>query len=203
MTAQEASKFNLVTSDEKPTRAEAEAAVRVLIRWAGDDPNREGLVDTPARVARGFEEYFAGYSEDAAAMLGRVFEETSGYSDMVMLNSIELVSHCEHHVVPIIGRASLAYIPDQRVVGISKLARVVDIFARRLQTQEVMTAQIASTIQSTLAPKGVAVLIRATHQCMTIRGVRKKDVSMVTSHFTGVFDSEAALRERFLSQAKT
>ena len=203
MTAQEAKAINLVANQESPTRAEAEAAVAVLIRWAGDDPTREGLLDTPARVARAFEEYFAGYGEDPAALLARVFEETNGYTDMVMLNSIEVVSHCEHHLVPIIGKASLAYIPHRRVVGISKLARVVDIFARRLQTQEVMTAQIATTIQNTLEPKGVAVLVNATHQCMTTRGVRKKGVSMVTSYFTGLFDSESGLRDRFLRQAKT
>ncbi|MCG8624580.1 MAG: GTP cyclohydrolase I FolE [Proteobacteria bacterium] len=203
MTAQEAKKFNLVTTGDQPTRDEAETAVRVLIRWAGDDPNREGLIDTPARVARSFEEYFSGYHEDAAEMLSRVFEETSGYSDMIMLNSIEFVSHCEHHIVPIVGKASLAYIPDRRIVGISKLARVVDIFARRLQTQEAMTAQVATTIQNALAPKGVAVLVDATHQCMTTRGVRKKDVSMVTSHFTGLFHDDGDLRERFLGQAKT
>lgn len=203
MTAQEAKKFNLVTTGDQPTRDEAETAVRVLIRWAGDDPNREGLIDTPARVARSFEEYFSGYHEDAGAMLARVFEETSGYSDMIMLNSIEFISHCEHHIVPIVGKASLAYIPDRRIVGISKLARVVDIFARRLQTQEAMTAQVATTIQTTLAPKGVAVLVDATHQCMTTRGVHKKDVSMVTSHFTGLFAEDSDLRERFLGQAKT
>ena len=203
MTALDAKKFNLVTDRTTPSRDEAEDAVRVLIRWAGDDPSREGLVDTPARVVRGFEEYFAGYNEDPAQLLSRVFEETAGYSDMVMLNRVEVVSHCEHHMVPIIGKASLAYIPEKRVVGISKLARVVDIFARRLQTQEAMTAQIATTIQTTLEPKGVAVLMEATHQCMTTRGVLKKDVSMVTSHFTGLFASDQDLRARFLQQAKT
>ena len=181
----------------KPSRAEAEAAVETLLRWAGDDPSREGLIDTPARVARAYEEFFQGYNEDPADMLSRTFEEVEGYRDMVMLRDIEMQSHCEHHMVPIAGKAHIAYLPDSRVVGISKLARVMDSFAKRLQTQETMTAQIANCIQDSLAPKGVAVLIDAKHQCMTTRGVKKTSVSMVTTQFTGVFQDDDSLRERF------
>ena len=181
----------------KPSRAEAEAAVETLLRWAGDDPSREGLIDTPARVARAYEEFFQGYNEDPADMLSRTFEEVEGYRDMVMLRDIEMQSHCEHHMVPIAGKAHIAYLPDSRVVGISKLARVMDSFAKRLQTQETMTAQIANCIQDSLAPKGVAVLIDAKHQCMTTRGVKKPSVSMVTTQFTGVFQDDDSLRERF------
>lgn len=184
----------------KPSREEAEAAVEVLLRWAGDDPTREGLIDTPARVARAYEEFFAGYDENPGEMLARTFEEVEGYDDMVMLRHIELMSHCEHHMVPIIGVAHIAYIPDRRVVGISKLARVLDIFARRLQTQETMTAQVAQTIQDALKPKGVAVMVDAQHQCMTTRGVKKNSVSMVTTRFTGVFDADNSLRDRFFQQ---
>ena len=197
----EANKLHIAFDQEnRPSREEAEEAVRTLIRWAGDSPDREGLVDTPARVARSYEEFFSGYREDAAAMLSRTFEEVEGYDDMVILRGIRVESHCEHHIVPILGEAHVAYIPDRRVVGISKLARVVDIFARRMQTQEAMTAQIADAIQSALAPRGVALLVEADHQCMTTRGVRKPGVGMVTSRFTGVFDEDAALRERFLAQ---
>ena len=184
----------------KPSREQAEAAVEVLLRWAGDDPTREGLIDTPARVARAYEEFFAGYDENPGEMLARTFEEVEGYDDMVMLRHIELMSHCEHHMVPIIGVAHIAYIPDRRVVGISKLARVLDIFARRLQTQETMTAQVAQTIQDALKPKGVAVMVDAQHQCMTTRGVKKNSVSMVTTRFTGVFDADNSLRDRFFQQ---
>ena len=184
----------------KPSREEAEAAVEVLLRWAGDDPTREGLIDTPERVARAYEEFFAGYDENPGEMLARTFEEVEGYDDMVMLRHIELMSHCEHHMVPIIGVAHIAYIPDRRVVGISKLARVLDIFARRLQTQETMTAQVAQTIQDALKPKGVAVMVDAQHQCMTTRGVKKNSVSMVTTRFTGVFDADNSLRDRFFQQ---
>ena len=184
----------------KPSREEAEAAVEVLLRWAGDDPTREGLIDTPARVARAYEEFFAGYDENPGEMLARTFEEVEGYDDMVMLRHIELMSHCEHHMVPIIGVAHIAYIPDRRVVGISKLARVLDIFARRLQTQETMTAQVAQTIQDALKPKGVAVMVDAQHQCMTTRGVKKNSVSMVTTRFTGAFDADNSLRDRFFQQ---
>ena len=197
----EANKFQFAFDQEnRPTREEAEEAVRTLIRWAGDSPEREGLVDTPARVVRSYEEFFAGYREDPAAMLSRTFEEVGGYDDMVMLCDIKVESHCEHHIVPILGNAHIAYVPDRKVVGISKLARVVDVFAKRMQTQETMTAQIADTIQSALMPKGVALLIEANHQCMTTRGARKPGAGMVTTRFTGVFDDDAALRDRFLAQ---
>ena len=186
--------------DAGPTRSEAEAAVEVLLRWAGDDPTREGLIGTPGRVARAWKEFCAGYTEDPASLLSSTFEEVEGYDDMVMLRNIRLESHCEHHMVPILGVAHIAYLPDRRVVGISKLARVLDSFARRLQTQETMTAQISQTIQNALAPKGVAILIDAQHQCMTTRGVKKADVSMVTTSFTGVFKTDDALRNRFFSQ---
>lgn len=184
----------------RPTRAEAEAAVETLLRWAGDDPSREGLVDTPARVARAYEEFFSGYQDDPEEMLARTFEEVEGYDDMVMLRDISLQSHCEHHMVPILGKAHIAYLPNNRVVGISKLARVLDSFGRRLQTQETMTAQVASAIQTALQPLGVAILVDAKHQCMTTRGVKKPDVSMVTTRFTGVFNDQADLRERFYQQ---
>ena len=186
----------------RPSREQAEAAVRTLIEWAGDNPEREGLMDTPARVARSYEEFFKGYQEDAAAMLARTFEEVDGYDDMVLLKNIRVESYCEHHMVPIIGSASIAYFPDRKVVGISKLARVINIFAKRLQTQETMTAQIADTIQTILEPKGVALIVDAQHQCMTTRGVRKPDVSMVTTRFTGVFADDTNLQTRFLMQAK-
>ena len=185
-----------------PTREEAEAAVEVLLRWAGDDPTREGLVGTPGRVARAWKEFCVGYTEDPMEMLERTFEEVEGYDDMVMLRNIRMESHCEHHMVPILGVAHIAYMPDKRVVGISKLDRVLDSFAKRLQTQETLTAQIAHCIQTALKPKGVAILMDAQHQCMTTRGVRKPDVSMLTTRFTGVFDSDAELRGRFLDQAK-
>ena len=184
----------------RPTRAEAEAAVETLLRWAGDDPSREGLVDTPARVARAYEEFFSGYQDDPEEMLARTFEEVEGYDDMVMLRDISLQSHCEHHMVPILGKAHIAYLPNKRVVGISKLARVLDSFGRRLQTQETMTAQVASAIQTALQPLGVAILVDAKHQCMTTRGVKKPDVSMVTTRFTGVFKDQANLRGRFFQQ---
>ena len=188
--------------DPLPTRSEAEAAVEVLLRWAGDDPTREGLVGTPGRVARAWQEFCVGYTEDPASLLSSIFEEVEGYDDMVMLRNIRLESHCEHHMVPILGVAHIAYMPDRRVVGISKLARVLDSFARRLQTQETLTAQVAECIQSELRPRGVALLIDAQHQCMTTRGVRKPDVSMVTTRFTGVFESDTNLQRRFLEQAR-
>ena len=184
-------------SDTRPTREEAERAVDVLLRWAGDNPEREGLVDTPARVVRSYEEFFSGYADDPADMLARTFEEVEGYDDMVMLRDISLQSHCEHHMVPILGVAHIAYMPDKRVVGISKLARVLDSFARRLQTQETMTAQVVNAIQQALEPKGVAILVDAQHQCMTTRGVKKADVSMVTTSFTGVFKTDERLLNRF------
>jgi len=201
MTPYDANKLNLVSAHPTPSREEAEEAVRVLIRWAGDDPSREGLLDTPARVVRSYKEFFAGYHDDPAEMLSRVFEEVEGYDDMIMLRDIRMVSHCEHHMVPIIGTATIAYLPNRRVVGISKLARVIDIFAKRLQTQETMTAQIAQTIQQVLEPRGVALLVDAAHQCMTTRGVQKEGVTMVTTRFTGIFEEDKDLCERFLIQA--
>ncbi|GAB3132194.1 GTP cyclohydrolase I FolE [Novispirillum itersonii] len=183
----------------RPDRAEAEAAVRTLLLWAGDDPDREGLLGTPDRVARSYEEFFSGYSVDPVAILQRTFEETDGYDEMVLLRDIRLESHCEHHMVPIIGKAHVAYLPDRRVVGISKLARVVDVYAHRLQIQEKLTAQIANAINDVLQPKGVAVVIEAAHQCMTTRGVHKPEVSMVTSRMLGSFRTDAALRKEFLS----
>lgn len=188
--------------DNRPSRAEAEQAVDVLLRWAGDDPSREGLIDTPARVARAYEEFFSGYADDPEDMLARTFEEVEGYDDMVMLRGIDLQSHCEHHMVPILGQAHIAYLPDRRVVGISKLARVLDSFGRRLQTQETMTAQVANAIQNALKPKGVAILVDAQHQCMTTRGVKKQGVSMVTTRFTGAFQTDSDLRERFYQHIK-
>ena len=203
MTPYDTGKISLaVENEDRPSREEAEAAVRTLIRWAGDNPEREGLMDTPARVVRSYDEFFAGYRENAAEMLARTFEEVEGYSDLVLLQNIRVESYCEHHIVPILGVAHIAYLPDRRVVGISKLARVIDIFSKRMQTQETMTAQIADTIQSVLQPRGVALLVDAAHQCMTTRGVHKPDVSMVTTRFTGVFDEDEALRNRFLSQVK-
>ena len=193
---------HLETTEHRPSREDAEKAVELLLRWAGDDPSREGLVDTPARVVRAYEEFFSGYQEDPEDMLTRTFEEVEGYDDMVMLRNIRMESHCEHHLVPILGSAHIAYMPDKRVVGISKLARVIDSFARRLQTQETLTAQVAEAIQSVLQPKGVAILIDAQHQCMTTRGVRKPDVSMVTTRFTGVFQTDTSLQRRFLEQAR-
>jgi GTP cyclohydrolase I len=186
----------------RPTRDEAEAAVETLLRWMGESPAREGLVDTPARVVRAWEEFCSGYGEDPAALLNSTFEEVEGYDDMVMLRSIRMESHCEHHLVPILGTAHIAYLPDQRVVGISKLARVLDSFAHRLQTQETLTAQVADCIQTALQPRGVAVLIDAQHQCMTTRGVHKPDVSMVTTSFTGAFQADHDLRDRFLGEAR-
>ena len=186
----------------RPSREEAEEAVRVLIRWAGDDPSREGLSDTPARVARAYEEFFSGYGEDPGETLQRTFEDIGNYDDIVLLRDIALESHCEHHMVPIVGKAHIAYKPRRRAVGLSKLARVVEVYARRLQTQETMTAQIADTIDAALAPEGVAVLIEAEHQCMSLRGVRKPDVVTVTSKFSGVFLQDASLRERFLGMVR-
>lgn len=182
-----------------PTREDAEAAVRTLILWAGDDPAREGLLDTPRRVVDAYREYFAGYHEDPFEVLSRTFEEVHGYDDLVMLRDIRLESHCEHHIAPILGVAHVAYLPRDRVVGISKLARVVEIFSKRLQTQETMTAQIAEAIEQALKPRGVAVLVDALHQCMTTRGVHKTDVSTITTRFTGVFKDDADYRDRFLN----
>jgi GTP cyclohydrolase IA len=184
---------------KRPTRSEAEAAVRTLLQWTGDDPDREGLLGTPSRVVRSFEEFFSGYGEDPVAILQRTFEETDGYDEMVVLRDIRFESHCEHHMVPIIGRAHIAYLPRQRVVGISKLARVLEVYSRRLQIQEKLTAQIANTINDVLQPKGVGVVIDASHQCMTTRGVHKPGMSMVTSHMIGTFRSDPRTRREFLA----
>jgi GTP cyclohydrolase I len=184
---------------ERPTRSEAEAAVRTLLRWAGENPDRDGLVDTPARVARAYEEYFSGYQRDPLQILQRTFEETAGYDEMVVLRGIRFESHCEHHMAPIIGKAWVGYMPAGRVVGISKLARLVDAFAKRLQIQEKMTAQIANAIDEVLQPLGVAVIIKASHQCMTTRGVHKPDTDLVTSRMLGCFRDNALTRQEFLS----
>ncbi len=181
---------------QRPTREAAEAAVRVLIEWAGDDPSREGLRGTPARA---FEEFFSGYGVDPVALLQRTFAETDGYDEMVVLKDIRFESHCEHHLAPIIGKAHVAYLPDRRVVGISKLARLVEVYAKRLQIQEKMTAQIANTLEEVLRPKGVAVVIEASHQCMTTRGVHKPGVAMVTSRMLGAFRNDASTRREFLA----
>jgi GTP cyclohydrolase I len=183
----------------KPTRTEAEAAIRTLIQWAGDDPDREGLIDTPSRVVRSYEEFYQGYTADPRALLERTFEEVEGYDEIVFLRDIRFESHCEHHMAPIIGRAHVAYLPHQRVVGISKLARLIDVYAKRLQIQEKMTSQIANTINEILQPKGTAVVIEASHQCMTTRGVHKAGVSMVTSTMLGAFREEASTRREFLA----
>ena len=190
------------TIESKPSRQDAEAAVRTLMRWAGDDPSREGLLETPNRVVRAYEEFFAGYDTDPADMLSRTFEETDGYDEMVLLRNVTFESHCEHHMVPIIGVAHVAYIPEHRVVGISKLARVVEAFAKRLQIQERLTMQIANTIEAILQPIGVGVVIEAQHQCMTSRGVHKPGVSMVTSCMLGAFRDNPATRSEFLGALK-
>lgn len=187
----------------RPTRQKAEEAVRTLLAWAGDDPKRDGLTKTPQRVVEAFEERFSGYREDAAAELARTFEDISGYSDMILLRDVRLESHCEHHIAPFVGVAHVAYVPHRRVVGLSKLARVVDIYAHRLQVQESLTAQIATTIQDALAPKGVAVMIRAAHQCMTLRAVNQPSATMETVHFTGVFETTESWRNRFLQAVQS
>ena len=184
------------------SRDEAEEAVRVLLRWAGDNPDREGLLDTPKRLVNAYREYFAGYKDDPVEILSRTFEETDGYDEMVVLRDIPFESHCEHHMAPIFGKAHVAYLPDNRVVGISKLARVVEIFAKRLQTQEIMTVQVADTIQQALQPKGVAVVIDAVHQCMTTRGIHKPGVATVTSRMLGAFRSNPETRREFLSMIR-
>ena len=189
---------DLESGVRRPTRDEAMAAVRTLLAWAGDDPDRDGLQDTPGRVVDAYEEWFGGYAADAAQELSRTFDERNGYDDIVMLRDIDVESHCEHHIAPFLGRAYVAYKPTGRVVGLSKLARVVEIYAKRLQNQESLTAQIAQAIEDALQPEGVAVLIDAEHQCMTTRGLRHKQVSTITSRFTGAFKTDAALQERFL-----
>lgn len=184
---------------DRPSREEAEAAVRTLLRWCGDNPDREGLRNTPSRVVKAYEEFFSGYREDPVEMLKRTFEETDGYDEMVVLREIQFVSHCEHHILPILGKAHVGYLPAERVIGISKLARLVQTFSHRLQIQEKMTAQIANTLDEVLRPKGVAVVVEATHQCMTTRGVKKSGVTMVTSRMLGAFRDNAKTRREFLS----
>jgi GTP cyclohydrolase I len=186
-------------SHSKPSKDAALAAVDTLIRYAGDDPHREGLVDTPRRVIESYDEFFSGYAADPDAILSHTFEEVDGYDEMVIVKNIDIESHCEHHMVPIIGRAHVAYIPNKRIVGISKLARVVDIYAKRLQTQEALTAQIADSIQRILNPKGVGIVIDATHQCMSMRGVYKRHSTLVTSRMLGLFRSDPRTRSEFMT----
>lgn len=187
------------SASPRPSRSEAEAAFRTIIRWAGDDPERDGLVETPGRVARAFEEFFAGYSQDPAAILRKTFEEIEGYDEMIVLRGIRFDSHCEHHMAPIVGQAWVAYIPNGRVVGISKLARLVEVYAKRLQIQEKMTAQIANTIDNILQPQGVGVIIKASHHCMGTRGIHKPDADLVTSRMLGCFRDNPLTRQEFLS----
>jgi GTP cyclohydrolase I len=205
--AREADAMRRREADEKlpqgrPSREEAETAVRTLIRWAGDDPTREGLLDTPRRVAESYLELFKGYREDPDALMSRVFEEVEGYGDMVLVRDIPFASHCEHHMVPFVGRAHIGYYPNRGVVGLSKLARLVDVFARRLQTQETMTVQIVQSIQDALDPRGVAVVVEAEHLCMSMRGIRKQGTSTTTSHFTGVFRDDPNEQIRFLTMLR-
>jgi GTP cyclohydrolase I len=193
-----------VPTPPPPSRAEAEAAVRVLLRWAGDDPSREGLIDTPARVVKAYEELFSGYREDATGVLSRVFEEVQGYDDIILVRDIAFSSHCEHHMVPFVGVAHIAYYPSEHgVVGLSKLARLVDVFARRLQTQEALTAQIVGAIDQHLRPRGCAVMIEAEHMCMSMRGVRKQGSQTITTQFTGVFRDDPAEQVRFLTMLRS
>ena len=194
--------FPQTVVSERPTQKEAEDAIRVLLRWAGDDPQREGLLDTPARVAKAYRELFSGYDLNPEDVLGRTFEEVSGYDDMVLVRDIPFFSHCEHHMVPIIGKAHVAYLPKGRVLGLSKIARVVEIFGRRLQTQEAMTAQIANSIDETLRPRGVAVMLDAEHMCMAMRGVQKQGSSTLTTTFTGAFKADPAEQVRFMSMVR-
>ena len=184
---------------QRPSQGEAEAAVRTLIEWAGDDPDREGLLGTPERVVRAYEEFFAGYNEDPAALLAMTFEETAAYDEMIVLRDIRLESHCEHHIVPILGKAHIGYLPAGRVVGLPNLARLVEVFARRMQIQEALTSQIADTLQAVLKPYGVGVVIEAAHQCMTTRGIHNPGVSMVTSRLLGSFRDDPTTRREFLA----
>jgi GTP cyclohydrolase IA len=186
----------------QPTQEQAEEAVRTLLLWAGDDPSREGLLDTPRRVAKAYKEFYKGYDEDPDAILDRVFEEVEGYQDMILVRDIPFYSHCEHHMVPFVGRAHIGYYPSKGVVGLSKLARLVDVFARRLQTQETMTAQIAQSIEKALKPRGVAVLVEAEHMCMSMRGVQKQGSSTMTTQYTGLF-KEASEQVRFFTMVKS
>ncbi|MBB3951327.1 GTP cyclohydrolase I FolE [Aureimonas jatrophae] len=190
-----------VLDEARPSRTEAEAAVEVLLRWIGENPKREGLIDTPRRVVKAFEEIYGGYRQDPAAVLERTFEEVAGYDEMVLVRDIDFTSHCEHHMVPIIGRAHVAYLPEGRVLGLSKIARIVDIYARRLQTQEAMTEQVAAMIDGALTPRGVAVMIEAEHMCMSMRGIRTKGSSTVTTAFYGAFRNDAAQQARFTTLA--
>ena len=190
-------------NNKKPSRAEAEAAVRTMLAWTGDNPDREGLIETPKRVVRAYEQFFAGYDKDPKEVLSKVFEEVEGYDEMVIVQDIRVASHCEHHMVPILGKAHVGYLPNKRIVGISKLARVVDIFGKRLQTQEVMTAQIANVINEVLEPKGVAVVINAKHQCMTTRGVHKPESSTITSTMLGTFRQNPDTRAEFMNLITT
>jgi GTP cyclohydrolase I len=192
-----------MTNNKKPTREEAEAAVRTMLAWTGDNPDREGLVETPKRVVRAYEQFFAGYEMDPKEVLSKVFEEVEGYDEMVIVKDIRVESHCEHHIVPILGKAHVGYLPNKRIVGISKLARVVDIFGKRLQTQEVMTAQIANVINEVLEPKGVAVVMNAKHQCMTTRGVHKPESSTITSTMLGSFRENPDTRAEFMNLITT
>jgi len=193
---------DIMRVSQNPTREETEAAFRTIIRWAGDDPNRDGLAQTPARLARAFKENFSSYELDPAQMLSTTFEETDGYDEMIVLRGIPFESHCEHHVAPIIGRAWVAYVPSGRVVGISKLARVVEAYAKRLQIQEKMTAQIANTVQDALQPQGVGVVLKAKHHCMLTRGIHKHDTDMVTSRMLGCFRDNSITRQEFLALVK-
>ncbi|MCO6178196.1 MULTISPECIES: GTP cyclohydrolase I FolE [Ciceribacter] len=186
----------------RPTREEAEEAVRVLLRWAGDDPAREGLIDTPKRVVKAYSELFAGYDADIEDVLGTTFEEVAGYDDIVLVRDIPFFSHCEHHMLPVIGKAHIAYLPSGRVLGLSKIARIVEVFARRLQTQEAMTAQIADAINHGLSPRGVAVFVEAEHMCMAMRGVQKSGSTTLTTTFTGSFKDNAAEQARFMSMVR-
>lgn len=188
----------LRAGDEKPGRAETEAAFRTILRWTGDDPGREGLIETPARAVRAFEEFFSGYAQNPAEILKKTFEEVEGYDEMIVLRGVRFNSHCEHHIAPISGKAWIAYVPSGRVVGISKLARVVEVYAKRLQTQEKLTAQIANTIDEVLKPRGVGVVIKASHHCMITRGVQKPDTDLVTSRMLGCFRSDPQLRQEFV-----
>ncbi|MEQ8700602.1 MAG: GTP cyclohydrolase I FolE [Bauldia litoralis] len=187
----------------RPDRAEAEAAVRTLIAWAGDDPDRDGLRDTPRRVTEAFGEFYSGYDADPSALLERTFEDLGGYDDIVVVRDIPFSSHCEHHMVPFVGKAHVAYYPGEAVVGLSKLARVVDVYARRLQTQERLTGQVVAAIDETLKPRGIAVMIEAEHQCMTLRGAHKHGASTVTTQFTGVFRDDPAEQQRFVSLVRS
>ncbi|MBB6488727.1 GTP cyclohydrolase I FolE [Rhizobium lusitanum] len=194
--------FPQAVESDRPSQKEAEDAVRVLLRWAGDDPQREGLLDTPARVAKAYRELFSGYDLNPEDVLGRTFEEVAGYDDIVLVRDIPFYSHCEHHMVPIIGKAHVAYLPNGRVLGLSKIARVIEIFGRRLQTQEAMTAQIANAIDDTLRPRGVAVMIDAEHMCMAMRGVQKQGSTTLTTTFTGAFKADPAEQVRFMSMVR-